>query len=223
MPYPSLRFGVPPIAIVTMTTKAQPPKLAADVDGQLPEEMLPTPFRPWHEAGVRLRQRLVIGGVAGGIAGCVSLLLSVIGGVAWTAVNGETQHPLRLIQVFLTFPLGAAALQISSGAVLALGCLLYLATGILYGMILEFAISYLLPYAGLSARLAFFLVSALALWLVNFYGLISWLQPLLFHGHWIVDLIPWWVAALTHLAFGATLALVDPLGNQRLRLVTPDS
>ena len=33
-----------------------------------------------------------------------------------------------------------------------------------------------------------------------------------FGGRWIVDLIPWWVAALTHLVFGWTMLLVQPLG-----------
>lgn len=205
-----------------MGTKAQVSKPAADVASQLPDEMLPTPFHPWPEAGFRPLKRLQVGAVLGGLAGCVSLLFNVIGSVAWPAVGGEVQHPLRLVQVFLTFPLGESALDLNSGALLALGCILYLATGMLYGMLLEFTISYLLPHAGGFARLLFFTVFALALWAVNFYGLISWLQPLLFHGRWILELIPWWVAALTHLAFGVTMALIYPLGNPQPRLATVD-
>jgi hypothetical protein len=53
---------------------------------------------------------------------------------------------------------------------------------------------------------------ALAVWAVNFYGLLAWLQPLVLGGHWIVELIPWWVGALTHLVFGWTMALLYPLG-----------
>jgi hypothetical protein len=30
-------------------------------------------------------------------------------------------------------------------------------------------------------------------------------------GRWISELVPWWVAGLTHLAFGWTIALVYPL------------
>ena len=41
----------------------------------------------------------------------------------------------------------------------------------------------------------------------------DWLQPLLFHGDWIVTMIPPWVAALTHLVFAWTMALVYPLGT----------
>lgn len=205
-----------------MATKAETSKPVADVGGQLPDEMLPTPFHPWPEAGFRPLRRPQVGAILGGLAGCVSLLLNVIGSVAWPAIGGEVHHPLRLIQVFLTFPLGESALDLNSGALLALGCILYLATEMLYGMLLEFTISYLLPHAGAFARLLFFTVSALALWAVIFYGLISWLQPLLFHGRWILEWIPWWVAALTHLAFGVMMALIYPLGNPRPQLATVD-
>jgi hypothetical protein len=47
---------------------------------------------------------------------------------------------------------------------------------------------------------------------VNFYAILSWLQPLLFGGSWIVQEVPWWVGALTHLVFGWTMLLVQPLG-----------
>jgi hypothetical protein len=45
---------------------------------------------------------------------------------------------------------------------------------------------------------------------VNFYLLLSWLQPLLFGGRWIAQLIPWWVAMITHLVFGWTVAALYP-------------
>lgn len=53
---------------------------------------------------------------------------------------------------------------------------------------------------------------ALLIWLVNYYGVISWLQPLRFGGSWILDAVPFWVAAFTHLVFGWTMALVYPWG-----------
>jgi hypothetical protein len=39
------------------------------------------------------------------------------------------------------------------------------------------------------------------------------LQPLLFGGNWIVEQIPWWVGALTHLVYGWTMVVVYPLGR----------
>jgi hypothetical protein len=146
----------------------------------------------------------------GALAGCTSLIVNVIGSVAWSVFGGDALHPLRIIQVYLTFPLGERALQLEGGAILVLGCLLYLGTGMLYGMLFELTSSYFLPHAGVSARLVSYSILALVVWLINFYGLLTWLQPLLLGGRWIVDLIPWWVGAATHLVFGWTMALVYP-------------
>lgn len=179
---------------------------------ELAKILPPVPLRPLapaydfsHYAGIGLWQ--------GALAGCVSLLVNIIGSVLWPAISGTAQHPLRLIQVYLTFPLGESALRLDSGMLLALGCLMYLATGMLYGMLFVVVLSYVLPNAGVGGRLVACSVLAIAVWGINFYGLIAWLQPLLLGGRWIVDLVPWWVAALTHLVFGWTIALVYPLAT----------
>jgi hypothetical protein len=49
-------------------------------------------------------------------------------------------------------------------------------------------------------------------WLVAFYGILSWLQPLLFGGNWIVEMTPWYVGLATHLVYAITHAAVFPLG-----------
>ncbi len=182
------------------------------LEEQLPDTIIPVPLRLWPEVGFEARPHLKAGIVLGGFAGCTSLLTNIIGSVFWPAIGGEEQYPLRLIQVYLTFPLGEAALQLNSGALLALGCVLYLCTGMLYGMLFELLISYLLPHARLGARLIFCSILALGVWAINFYALLAWMQPLFLGGRWIIELIPWWVAALTHLVFGWTMALVFPLG-----------
>jgi hypothetical protein len=56
-------------------------------------------------------------------------------------------------------------------------------------------------------------VLAISMWFVHFYVILTWLQPWLTGGNWIVELVPWWVGALTHLAYGWTMALVYPLGQ----------
>lgn len=187
-------------------------KPSQQLDDQLPAEILPLPYHAWPETGFRIGQYAKAGIVLGGIAGCVSLLMNVIGSVAWPTDVGEVRHPLHLIQVYLTFPIGGSALKLNSGWLLGLGCLLYLVTGAIYGVMMECAVAYLFPHAGVRGRLALFSVLALALWAFNFYGVLVWLQPLLFGGRWIVELIPWWVGALTHLVFGWTMALIYPLG-----------
>jgi hypothetical protein len=175
---------------------------------ELPDRMLPLPIGPWPETGYEVWPNVRIGALLGGIAGCTSLLVNIIASVLWPAISGQGQHPLRLIQVYLTFPFGESALHLNSGTLLALGCLLYLVTGVVYGMLFEVVISYLLPRSTALARLMACTILALCVWAINFYAILIWLQPLLFGGRWIIDLVPWWVAAATHLVFGWTIALL---------------
>jgi hypothetical protein len=150
------------------------------------------------------------GFVLGGIAALVSLLLNIIGATLFD------KNPLRLIQVYLTFPLGEKALaeDFNSGIALAIGCCLYIATGMLLGIPLQMAMARFVPSEGLGRRLLLATLLGLLLWIINFYGILAWLQPLLFGGNWIVDpnLLPPWVAALTHLVFAWTMALIYPWG-----------
>jgi hypothetical protein len=142
---------------------------------------------------------------------CTSLLFNVVGSLVVADGSGES-HPLRLIQVYLTFPLGEKALHIDHGLTLAVGCCLYLGTGMLLGIVFQLFLSRYAGSASLGKRLLVAGLLSLALWIVNFYAILSWLQPLLFGGRWIVDMIPPWVAAATHLVFGWTMALVYPWG-----------
>jgi hypothetical protein len=146
----------------------------------------------------------------GGIAALASLLVNIVG----SSLVGK--HPLRLIQVYLTFPLGEKALgeDFNTGIALAIGCCLYIATGMLLGIVFQMVIARFLPQGTLGRRLLLATALGLLLWLVNFYGILSWLQPLLFGGDWIVDpkWLPPWVAALTHLVFAWTMALLYPWG-----------
>ena len=166
------------------------------------------------EHNYKLRDLVTSGLLMGALAGCTSLLANIIGSVLWPAINGEPQHPLRLIQIYLTFPMGETALTLDSGFALAAGCALYLCTGMLYGVVFELALSAYFPRAKLGARLLMSSGLMLAVWLINFYAILSWLQPLLFGGRWITDLVPWWVAAVTHLIFGWTMAAIYPMHVQ---------
>jgi hypothetical protein len=152
------------------------------------------------------------GFLLGGLAAMTSLLVNIVG--APLAGKG----PLELIRVYLTFPLGERALSLGSeqGAlVLVLGCCLYVATGVLLGVPFFVALGWLAADAGLKKRLILATALSLLLWAINFYLILSWLQPALFGGNWITDpaVLPPWVAAGTHLVFGWTLALLYPLGK----------
>jgi hypothetical protein len=147
------------------------------------------------------------GFVLGIFGAATSLLLNVIG----SALVG--QHPLRLIQVYLTFPLGERALELDGGLTLTLGCCLYLATGMLLGAPFYILLHLLTENASVAYRFVVASLLALSMWVVHFYVLLAWLQPALFGGNWIVEQIPWWVGALTHLVYGWTMVVVYPLGR----------
>ena len=57
----------------------------------------------------------------------------------------------------------------------------------LLGIPFQMVIARFLPNAKLGTRLIVATVLGLVLWVINFYGILSWLQPLLFGGNWIVD------------------------------------
>jgi len=154
------------------------------------------------------------GAMLGMLAAAASLAVNVVG----APLAGRS--PLELIKVYLTFPLGARALTLStegSGVlILTLGCCLYLATGMVLGVPLYFL---LVRFSGgksspLMTRMIVASILSLVIWAIGFYGILSWLQPLLFRGNWIVDpaILPPWVAIGTHLVFGWTMALLYPLG-----------
>lgn len=156
----------------------------------------------------------------GMLAAGTSLLFNIVGAL----VAGL--HPLQLIRVYLTFGLGERALSLQlhdgdGGLTLIVGCCLYLATGMLLGVPFQLVLSRWADDASLAKRLLIASLVGLGIWLVNYYLLLSWVQPLLFGGNWILTQIPPWVAVLTHLVFGWTMALLYPLGRfEPYRVVT---
>jgi hypothetical protein len=164
----------------------------------------------WMRSGYYLTYYATTGFFLGMVAALVSLMFNIVG----APIAGK--DPLELIKVYLTFGLGEKALDpaFDNGLALAIGCCLYLATGMILGIPFQVVLTRYAAGAGLGKRLLWASAIALLIWLVNFYLLLSWIQPLLFGGNWIIDnqYLPWWVAAATHLVFGWTMALVYPLG-----------
>ena len=156
-------------------------------------------------------------------------LLGIFGAITSLVVNAigapiVGKSPLELIRVYLTFPLGERALQLAStgkdiyvigdGVMLAIGSCLYLFTGMLIGVPFFIALVRLTDGKSVAYRLVIASILSLALWAFNFWGILSWLQPLLFKGNWITNpaVLPTWVGAATHLVFGWTLALLYSWG-----------
>lgn len=150
----------------------------------------------------------ILAGMVLGLAGAItSLLFNIVG----AAMVGK--HPLELIRVYLTFPLGEKAMTLDSGFALAAGCCLYLGTGMIGGIPFHLILSRYCSRSSLGVRFVVASVLAIGVWLVNFYGVIAWLQPLLIGGSWIIQKIPIYVAVSTHLVFGWTMLAVDQWGR----------
>jgi len=164
----------------------------------------------WEDQGYYLTYYATSGFFLGMIAALASLMFNIVG------ASAAGKDPLQLIRVYLTFGMGEKALDpaFDNGLALAMGCVLYIATGMLLGILFQVVLGWLAPRAGLVTRLVLASALAAAIWLVNFYVLISWMQPLLFGGNWIIDNqeLPWWVALATHLVFGWAMALIYPWG-----------
>jgi len=186
--------------------QAEAARLEAEVDSEEFVEAVAS----WAKRGYYLTYYATAGFFLGMVAALVSLMFNIIG----ASIAGK--DPLQLIRVYLTFGLGGRALDpaFDDGLALAMGCVLYIATGMLLGIVFHVILTRYAATTGLLGRLTLASVVAVAVWLVNFYGLISWLQPLLFGGSWIIDnaQLPWWVALATHLVFGWTMALIYPWG-----------
>jgi hypothetical protein len=82
------------------------------------------------------------------------------------------------------------------------------------GSLFHWLISRVAENKPMSTKLIWGTVLGAIVWFVNYYLILSWLQPSLFGGNWITDnaYLPWWVAMATHVVFGWSMALMQPFG-----------
>ena len=81
-----------------------------------------------------------------------------------------------------------------------------ISTGVLFGTIFAFGARKFC--SGLERYILAGTGYGIAIWLLNFYGILSWLQPLLYGRAFILEEIPIAVAVLTHICYGLTVAFV---------------
>jgi hypothetical protein len=182
----------------------------SDLESQIAAE---TEYRPFRPTGYYTAYYATTGFMLGIFGAMASLLFNVVGSV----LTGR--HPLEIIRSYLTFPLGDRAFDLppdQNGLMLAIGCCLYLATGMVLGIPLYLALTRWGAGKPIATKFVIATVVSLAIWLINFYAILAWLQPEVIDmspENLIIKRVPWWVAAATHLVFGWTMVLVYPLGD----------
>ncbi|MFO0865637.1 MAG: hypothetical protein U0744_13460 [Gemmataceae bacterium] len=173
--------------------------------------------REWPPPGFYAAYHVLAGSVLGFVGAAASLLFNVIGALA------TGQPPLKLIQVYLSFPMGASYKDLDGGLALAIGCCLYLLTGMVLGVPFQLILVKWFDRSAFATRFIVVTLLSIALWAFNFYGILSWLQPALFGGNWIVEEIPWFVGLATHLVFGWTMLFIQPWGQFTAYSLKPEA
>jgi hypothetical protein len=180
---------------------------ARQLEAELATDEVVKPFQP---KGYYAAYYATTGFMLGMFAAMSSLLFNIVG----SALVG--QYPLQLIRVYLTFPLGDQALELDSGLALAIGCCLYLATGMLLGIPMYLALTRWTADGSFGKRIMVASLMSILIWVFMYYGILSWLQPAVVKmspQNYIINRVPPWVALLTHLVFGWTMVLLYPLGD----------
>jgi hypothetical protein len=187
---------------------------STELESEILEAAATDPFRL---TGFYTMYYATTGFMLGLVAAAMSLVVNVIG----APIVGKS--PLEIIRIYLTFPLGERALAVTgpskiyavdNGVILACGVCLYLATGMLLGVPIHVVLARFTAKSSMAVRMIFAGATGLILWVIMFYGILSWLQPMVCGGSWITDgkLLPTWVAGGTHVVFGLSMAALYPLG-----------
>lgn len=190
---------------------------------RLREQIAQTQVPDWRPTGFYTTYHFTAGAILGCLAASVSLLWNVMG----AALLIPEKPPLYLIQVFLTFGLGERALTLepgqASGFLYFVGCLLYIATGGFYGIILQFLLQGLFASRNWVFKAVVSAAFGLGIWILNFYLILPVIQPMLFNGNWIYELTPWFVGASTHIVFAAAFFLISTWGRFEPPALSPPS
>jgi hypothetical protein len=160
----------------------------------------------WPPVGFYLTFYIVAGTTIGILGSLASFIFHVVGSLI---VN---QDPLKFLRVYGTVFLGARALTTDDLNFFMLVAVVHFSIGAIAGAVFHVLVNRFVPNrTGLQIALG--AVYGLAMWIVNFYGVLWWLQPRLVGEAYVLELMPAWIAALTHVIYGLTLGLLQPLGR----------
>ncbi len=163
--------------------------------------------RGWPPADFYTTYYVVAGLTLGTMGALSSFVFNVVGSLF------VAQDPMRILRVFGTFFIGQEALTTDNLNFLMLVLLTHAIVGAVGGAVFHVVINQRFADRPSGQKILYSALFGCALWLINFYGVISWLQPLLVGQAYILRLMPFWVAALTHIIYGLTLGLLQPIGR----------
>jgi hypothetical protein len=170
------------------------------------EARLGEPTVRWPPPGFYLTFYVVAGMILGILGSLVSFAMHVLGSVL------IAQDPLRILRVYGTVFLGPKALTTDDLNFFMLVAVVHFSVGAAAGAVFHVLVNRLVPDRW-PLQLVLGAAYGLLMWIVNFYVVIAWLQPRLWGQAYVLQLMPVWVAALTHLVYGLTLAVLQPLGR----------
>jgi hypothetical protein len=160
----------------------------------------------WPPIGFYLTFYIVAGTTIGILGSLASFIFHVVGSLM---VN---QDPLKFLRVYGTVFLGARALTTEDLNFFMLVAVVHFSIGAIAGAVFHVLVNRFVPdRTGLQIGLG--VLYGLLMWFVNFYLVLSWLQPRLVGEAYVLQLMPAWIAALTHVIYGLTLGLLQPLGR----------
>ena len=160
----------------------------------------------WPPVGFYLTFYIVAGATIGILGSVTSFLFNIVGSLV------VKQDPLLFLRVYGTVFLGAKALTTDDLNFFMLVAIVHFSVGASAGAVFQVFVSRFVPDRP-SLQIVLGGVYGLLMWVVNFYLVISWLQPRLVGQAYVLELMPAWIAALTHLIYGLTLGVLQPLGR----------
>ncbi len=162
---------------------------------------------PWPPPGFYLTFYVVVGTILGVLGSLASFLFNVFGSLM---VN---QDPYQILRVYGTVFLGQEALTTDNLNFFMLVAIVHFSVGAMAGAVFHVAINRYFPNATGVQQIGLGAAYGLLMWIVNFYLVLWWLEPALVGQAYVLELMPFWIAALTHVVYGVTLGVLQPLGQ----------
>lgn len=178
----------------------------ARLEARLEEIEGPKPADPWPPEGFYLTYYVVAGLMLGVLGSLTSFLMNVAGSIL------VDQDPLLFLRVYGTVFLGKEALVTSDLNFFMLVAVVHFSVGAVAGAVFHVLVSLYTPEKAI-VTVGLGAAYGLVMWVVNFYVVIDWLETSLYGRAYVLELMPAWVAALSHMIYGVTLGALQPLGR----------